>query len=155
MYGRRSPPSGAPKGRVRWAAAPHANRGSPTPNAPHGSCPASATQGAGSRAFRGRVRRLARASRSSHCRLCILPCGKARAAPMIEAETMLDRILAADSLQELDSVRVSLLGKSGEVTAKLKSLGAMDPGTRAAEGPKINALSEKVTDEIANRKAAL
>jgi phenylalanyl-tRNA synthetase alpha chain len=74
---------------------------------------------------------------------------------MIEAETMLDRILAADSLQELDSVRVSLLGKSGEVTAKLKSLGSMDPGTRAAEGPKIHALREWVTDAIATRKAAL
>jgi phenylalanyl-tRNA synthetase alpha chain len=74
---------------------------------------------------------------------------------MIEAETMLDRILAADSLQELDSVRVSLLGKSGEVTAKLKSLGSMDPGTRAAEGPKIHALRERVTDAIATRKAAL
>ncbi len=74
---------------------------------------------------------------------------------MIEAETMLDRILAAESLQELDSVRVSLLGKSGEITAKLKSLGAMDPGTRAAEGPKIHSLRERVTDAIANRKAAL
>jgi phenylalanyl-tRNA synthetase alpha chain len=74
---------------------------------------------------------------------------------MIEAETMLDRILAADSLQELDNVRVSLLGKSGEVTAKLKSLGSMDPGTRAAEGPKIHALRERVTDALATRKAAL
>ena len=52
-------------------------------------------------------------------------------------------------------MRVSLLGKSGAITAKLKSLGAMDPGTRAAEGPKIHALREQVTDAIANRKAAL
>src|SRR5437764_9792501 len=84
-------------------------------------------------------------------------CGAALLEPrtMIDAETMLDRILAADNLQALDSVRVSLLGKSGEITAKLKSLGAMDPGTRAAEGPKIHALRERVTDAIANRKAAL
>ena len=74
---------------------------------------------------------------------------------MIEAETMLDRILAADSLQELDGVRVSLLGKSGEITARLKSLGSMDPATRTAEGPKIHALRERVTEAIANRKAAL
>ena len=51
---------------------------------------------------------------------------------MIDAETMLDRILAAESLQALDSVRVALLGKSGEITARLKSLGSMDPETRAA-----------------------
>ena len=74
---------------------------------------------------------------------------------MIEAETMLDRILAAETLQDLDSVRVSLLGKQGEITAKLKSLGAMDPDTRAAEGPKVHALRERVTGAIANRKAAL
>ena len=74
---------------------------------------------------------------------------------MSDAETMLDRILAADSLQELDSVRVTLLGKSGEITAKLKSLGSMDPETRSAEGPKIHALREQVTGAIADRKAAL
>jgi phenylalanyl-tRNA synthetase alpha chain len=74
---------------------------------------------------------------------------------MIEAETMLDRILAADSLQELDGVRVSLLGKSGEITAKLKSLGSMDPATRAVEGPKIHALREQVASAIADRKDAL
>jgi phenylalanyl-tRNA synthetase alpha chain len=74
---------------------------------------------------------------------------------MMEAETMLDRILAADSLQELDSVRVSLLGKSGEVTAKLKSLGSMDPEARAAEGPKVHALRERVADAIETRKSAL
>ena len=74
---------------------------------------------------------------------------------MSDAETMLDRILAADSLQELDSVRVALLGKSGEITAKLKSLGSMDADKRSAEGPKIHALREQVTDAIADRKASL
>ena len=52
-------------------------------------------------------------------------------------------------------MRVSALGKSGEITALLKSLGAMDPETRAAEAPKIHALREAVTDAIADRKAAL
>ena len=49
---------------------------------------------------------------------------------MIDAETMLDRIAAADSLGGLEALRVAALGKSGSVTALLKSLGAMDP-TRA------------------------
>ncbi|MEP7129568.1 MAG: phenylalanine--tRNA ligase subunit alpha [Sphingomicrobium sp.] len=74
---------------------------------------------------------------------------------MIEAETMVDRVLAAASLQELDGIRVSLLGKSGEITAMLKSLGAMDPEARAAEAPKIHALREQVTSAIAERKHAL
>jgi phenylalanyl-tRNA synthetase alpha chain len=71
------------------------------------------------------------------------------------SDALLDRIAAADNLAELDSVRVSLLGKSGEITAKLKSLGSMDPDTRAAEAPKVHALRELVTDAIATRKAAL
>src|SRR5579872_1480307 len=74
---------------------------------------------------------------------------------MIDAETMLDRILAAQNLQDLDSVRVSLLGKSGEITAKLKSLGSMDAQTRATEAPKVHALRERVTEAIADRKSAL
>jgi phenylalanyl-tRNA synthetase alpha chain len=71
------------------------------------------------------------------------------------SDALLDRIAAAGTLQELDSVRVALLGKSGEITAKLKSLGAMDSETRAAEAPKIHLLREAVTDAIAGRKAAL
>jgi phenylalanyl-tRNA synthetase alpha chain len=71
------------------------------------------------------------------------------------SDALLDRIAAAESLTELDSVRVSLLGKSGEITTKLKSLGSMDAETRAAEAPKIHALREAVTEAIASRKAAL
>ena len=71
------------------------------------------------------------------------------------ADALLDRIAAAKDLAELDSVRVSLLGKSGEITGKLKSLGKMSPDERAAEAPKIHALREQVTDAIASRKAAL
>src|SRR5437868_3312519 len=84
-------------------------------------------------------------------------CGAALLEPrtMIDAETMLDRILAAENLQELESVRVSLLGKSGEITAKLKSLGSMDPDARAAEAPRIHSLREQVTRAIADRKTAL
>jgi phenylalanyl-tRNA synthetase alpha chain len=71
------------------------------------------------------------------------------------SDALIDRIAAAGSLAELEAVRVAALGKSGEITAMLKSLGAMDPDTRAAEGPKIHALREKVSDAIASRKAAL
>jgi phenylalanyl-tRNA synthetase alpha chain len=74
---------------------------------------------------------------------------------MTDAETMLDRIAAAESLGDLEALRVSALGKSGSITAMLKSLGAMDAGARAAEAPKIHALREQVTGAIAERKAAL
>jgi phenylalanyl-tRNA synthetase alpha chain len=71
------------------------------------------------------------------------------------SDALLDRIAAAETLPELDSVRVALLGKQGEITARLKSLGSMDPDTRAVEGPKVHALREAVTNAIAERKAAL
>jgi len=64
-------------------------------------------------------------------------------------------IAAAADLAALDAVRVAALGKSGEVTELLKSLGKMDADTRMAEAHKIHALHEAVTEAIATRKAAL
>src|SRR5689334_24330602 len=71
------------------------------------------------------------------------------------SDALLDRIAAATDLAELDSVRVALLGRQGEITAKLKSLGSMDANTRATEAPKIHAEREAVTSAIAERKAKL
>ena len=68
---------------------------------------------------------------------------------------LLDQIRSAPDLGALDQLRVSVLGKSGSITARLKSLGSMDPDTRAAEAPKIHALREQVTSAISDRKAAL
>jgi phenylalanyl-tRNA synthetase alpha chain len=64
-------------------------------------------------------------------------------------------IAAAADLAALDGVRVAALGKSGEITQLLKSLGKMDAETRASEAPKIHSLREAVTDAIAARKSAL
>src|SRR3954454_22822779 len=71
------------------------------------------------------------------------------------SDALLDRIAAAGSLPELEQVRVAALGKSGEITTLLKSLGGMDAETRTAEAPKIHARREQVTSAIAERKAAL
>lgn len=68
---------------------------------------------------------------------------------------ILDEIRGAADLAELDRLRVSVLGKSGTITARLKSLGSMDPETRAAEAPKIHAHREEVTTAIGRRKAEL
>jgi len=71
------------------------------------------------------------------------------------SDALLDRIAAAGTLTELEAVRVAALGKQGEITAKLKSLGSMDPEARAAEAPKVHALREQVSEALASRKAAL
>jgi phenylalanyl-tRNA synthetase alpha chain len=70
-------------------------------------------------------------------------------------QDIIEQIRKAGNLAALDKLRVAALGKSGTITAQLKSLGSMDAETRAAEGPKVHALREAVTAAIATRKAAL
>ena len=67
----------------------------------------------------------------------------------------LDRITAASDLETLERLRVEFLGKQGSISALLKTLGAMSPEQRQAEGPQIHTLRESVTAALAARKAAL
>ncbi len=68
---------------------------------------------------------------------------------------ILDEIASAPDLASVETLRVRMLGKAGEITAELKSLGAMDPATRASEAPKIHALREAVSGALAARKDSL
>jgi phenylalanyl-tRNA synthetase alpha chain len=70
-------------------------------------------------------------------------------------DDILGRIETAADLPALEAVRVAALGKQGEVTSLLKTLGAMSPEERQSKGPRIHALREAVTEAIAARKAAL
>jgi len=65
------------------------------------------------------------------------------------------QITAAADLDALEAVRIALLGKSGSISALLKTLGGMSPEQRQAEGPRINGLRLAATDAIAARKAVL
>ncbi len=67
---------------------------------------------------------------------------------------LLGRIGTAD-LAALEEIRVSALGKSGSVTALLKTLGSMSPEQRQVEGPRIQGLREAVSDALTTRKAGL
>jgi phenylalanyl-tRNA synthetase alpha chain len=58
-------------------------------------------------------------------------------------------------LRALEDIRVRLLGKKGEITALLKSLGAMEPEARKAAGAKINEAKEALTRLLDDRRAAL
>ena len=74
---------------------------------------------------------------------------------MVDERALIGQIRGAGDLAALEQLRVAALGKSGAITALLKSLGAMDPETRGREGPKIHALREAVTAALATRKAEL
>ena len=68
---------------------------------------------------------------------------------------LLAAVIAANDEAALEAVRVSALGKSGAITALLKTLGAMTPDERKTQGPAINGLKDSVNAAIAARKAAL
>ena len=70
-------------------------------------------------------------------------------------DEILGQIAAAANLDALEAVRIALLGKSGSISALLKTLGGMTPDQRQAEGPRINGLRISATDAIAARKGAL
>ena len=68
---------------------------------------------------------------------------------------LLTAIEASAALDALEAVRVEALGKQGRVTQLLKTMGAMSPEERQANGPAIHGLREAVTNAIAARKAVL
>ena len=72
----------------------------------------------------------------------------------LEQEILAALAGAADEAA-LEAVRVGALGKSGSVSALLKTLGAMTPDERKAQGPAINGLKDRVTAAIAARREAL
>jgi phenylalanyl-tRNA synthetase alpha chain len=72
----------------------------------------------------------------------------------LQSET-LAAIAAADSLDALEAVRISALGKQGSISALLKTLGQMSPEERQVQGPIINGLRESVTAALAARKAEM
>jgi phenylalanyl-tRNA synthetase alpha chain len=67
----------------------------------------------------------------------------------------LTEIRASSDLQELDDLRVRYLGKKGEITTQLKSLGAMEPEQRKAFGQSVNAARDALNAAIAERKQVL
>jgi phenylalanyl-tRNA synthetase alpha chain len=72
----------------------------------------------------------------------------------IEKEA-LAAIEAAGDLATLDDVRVAELGKKGRVSGLMSSLGKMSPEERKENGPKLNALKNRVDAAVRARKEAL
>ncbi|MBY4598393.1 phenylalanine--tRNA ligase subunit alpha [bacterium BD-1] len=67
----------------------------------------------------------------------------------------LAEVEAAASLESLDALRVSLLGKSGTITGQLKQLGALAPEQRKLAGEAVNRAKDALSAAIATRKSAL
>jgi phenylalanyl-tRNA synthetase alpha chain len=61
----------------------------------------------------------------------------------------------AASLEDLERVRVEALGKKGEITQFMKTLGGLSPEERREAGQRLNALKEAVTAALEARKGNL
>lgn len=80
-----------------------------------------------------------------------------------EAPQPIDSLLAkaisdintCTSLDDLEQIRIHLLGKKGELTQQLKLLGQMDPEARRAAGAVINAAKEQLTVALDLRRETL
>ena len=67
----------------------------------------------------------------------------------------LKEVEAADNLEALDLIRVNYLGKKGELTALLKTLGQLPGNERKAAGQDINLAKQDVQKAIEVRKVDL
>ncbi|MEM1344484.1 MAG: phenylalanine--tRNA ligase subunit alpha, partial [Pseudomonadota bacterium] len=67
----------------------------------------------------------------------------------------LAEIDAAADEAALEAVRLSALGKKGEIALKMRELGRMTPEERQTAGPALNALKDEVNARLGERKQAL
>ena len=71
----------------------------------------------------------------------------------LEQQILAD-VAAASDEAALEAVRVAALGKSGSITALLKTLGTLPPEERKTQGPLINGLKDRVNAALAARREA-
>ncbi|MEE9452921.1 MAG: phenylalanine--tRNA ligase subunit alpha [Paracoccaceae bacterium] len=67
----------------------------------------------------------------------------------------LSQISEASDENSIEAVRLTAVGKKGEVSLKMRELGKMTPEARQIAGPKLNALKDEINSAIAARKASL
>ena len=66
-------------------------------------------------------------------------------------EELLASVTGAETLDALEEIRVSALGRKGRVTELMKGLGGLDPEERRAAGQGLNAVKTAVTEAIEAR----
>ena len=64
-------------------------------------------------------------------------------------------IVGASDEAGLEDLRVAALGKKGEISGLMKSLGGMSPEERQSAGPALNALKDEINSALVAKKAAL
>ncbi len=65
------------------------------------------------------------------------------------------QIAAARSIEELENIRVKVLGRKGDLTGILRTLGELSPEERSRIGQKSNAIKDDIESRIEKRKSEL
>ena len=68
---------------------------------------------------------------------------------------VLIKIKEANSLDELENLRVQVLGKKGSITTLMKQLGSLEPDRRREAGQILNSLQKNIIESIDNKKSSL
>ncbi|MEX0693336.1 MAG: phenylalanine--tRNA ligase subunit alpha [Rhodospirillales bacterium] len=70
-------------------------------------------------------------------------------------QSLLNDIKAADSVDALEELRVSALGKKGRITEMMKGLGQMAADERKAAGQALNALKDEIAEALDAKKSLM
>ena len=68
---------------------------------------------------------------------------------------VLIKIKEANSLDDLENLRVQVLGKKGSITSLMKQLGSLEPDKRREAGQILNNLQKNIIESIDNKKSSL
>ena len=68
---------------------------------------------------------------------------------------VLIKIKEANSLDDLENLRVQVLGKKGSITSLMKQLGSLEPDKRREAGQILNSLQNNIIESIDNKKSSL
>ena len=68
---------------------------------------------------------------------------------------VLIKIKEANSLDDLENLRVQVLGKKGSITTLMKQLGSLEPDQRREAGQILNSLHKNIIESIDNKKSSL
>ena len=67
-------------------------------------------------------------------------------------DIFLKLISSSKNLEELESIRIRALGKKGEVSNLMKSIGLMEEKERKIKAPLLNALKDKIIENLEKKK---
>ena len=70
-------------------------------------------------------------------------------------DQLLEKIETAADMSTLEDVRVTALGKKGQLTELMKGLGKLDPEERKSTGQALNQVKQAIAEALEQRQESL